>query len=161
MSEDTVTDFAVAAYREDDQWQVAPLPLRAAGDLRSLVATLRQLPAEAGALGLVSVADDFFLAVRVRGPQVRLLLSDATAADEWPIAQEAIDALDLEVPDESVEADAGPIGDLDLTADLGLPSFELAEICADLDAYPDELLGRVATRLGFGEQFDRAVDGTL
>lgn len=161
MAEDTVTDFAVAAYREDGDWEVAPLPLRAAADLDSLVAALRQLPAETGALALVSVADDFFLAVRVRGARVLVLLSDATAADEWPIAQEAIDMLGLEVPDDSVEADPGPIGDLDLAADLGLPAFELDEICADTEAYPDELLGRVATRLGFGPQFDRALDGTL
>ena len=159
MPDVTMTDFAVAAYLEDGLWQVAPLPLRAAEDLDSLVAALRQQPAELGALGLVSVADDFFLAVRVRGAQVQMLLSDATAADEWPLAQEVVDALD--VPEEELDADdAGPVGDLGLAADLGLSSFELSAICGDLEAYPDELLGRVAERLGFGDQFDQAVDGS-
>lgn len=156
MADVTMTDFAVAAYREDGAWQVNPLPLQAAEDLDDLVTALRRQPAEAGALGLVSVADDFFLALRVRGAQVQLLLSDATAADEWPLAQDALDALDL--ADEELADDAGPVGDFTLAADLGLSAMELSAICGDLDAYPDELLGRVAERLGFGELFDDAVD---
>lgn len=159
MADGSVADFAVAAYREEGLWQVSPLPPRAAHHLDSLVAALRQLPAEAGALGLVSVADDFFVALRVRGRDVRLVLSDATAADEWPIAQEVLDAID---DDESSDIDEeGPAGDFGLAADLGLPPFELSAICDDLDAYPDEMLGRVAARLGFGAQFDAALDGSL
>ena len=37
--------------------------------------------------------------------------------------------------------------------------MELAALCDDLDLYPDEMLGSVASRLGFGEAFQAAVDG--
>jgi putative tRNA adenosine deaminase-associated protein len=155
---DTATDFAVVAYREEGAWTVAPLPLRLASDLDGIVTALRQLPAETGAMALVSVADDFFLVVRVRGSDVRLLVSDAALADEWPLGREALEALDVEPP---AEEEVTPAGELDVFADLGLAAMELAALCADEDAYPDELLGRVASRLGFGDEFERAVDGTL
>lgn len=160
MSEQTVTDFAVAAYQEEDgSWTVLPLPLQVAEDLSELTAAVRHLPAEMGAVALVSVADDFFLVLRVRGAQERLLVSDAALADEWPLGRQALDALDAEVPDE--DADVTPAGDLGILADLGVDPLELSAICADLDAYPDEQLGRIAERLGFGEDFDRALDGSL
>jgi putative tRNA adenosine deaminase-associated protein len=147
-------DFAVAAFLADRVWHVSPLPARAATDLAGLVAALRVLPADGPALGLVSVADDFFVVVRLRGPDVRMLLSDATAAGEWLLAREVLDALDIGDPGEEVR----PVGDLGLVADLGLDKAELSRLCADLDLYPDEVLGTIAERLGFGAQFERAVD---
>jgi putative tRNA adenosine deaminase-associated protein len=54
-----------------------------------------------------------------------------------------------------------PAGDLEMFADLGLGSMELSLICSDLDAYPDELLAQIATRIGFGPQFAQAVDADL
>ena len=37
----------------------------------------------------------------------------------------------------------------------------LAAICDDPDLYPDEMLAQVADRLGFGEEYERAVDAAL
>ena len=54
-----------------------------------------------------------------------------------------------------------PAGDLEIFADLGMSSMELAAICSDLELYPDEMLGQIAARIGFGPQFDRAVDDDL
>lgn len=156
MTEDTLTDFALAAFREDGRWEVAPLPPRVGDGLTSLVATLRQLPAEGGALGLVSVSDDFAVLARVTGTDVRVLLSDVTAAAEVPFAAEVLEAAG-EGGGEDLET-VRPAGDLEIVADLGLDAMEMAAICDDIDLYPDELLGRIAGRLGFGEEFDRAVD---
>lgn len=158
--DESAIDFAVAAYLDDEgRWTVGPLPDDAATDIRDLVTALRSQPAPFGALGLVSVADDFWILLRCRGLLVQLVLSDGTAADEWPIAQEALDLLD----DRGVliDDDAGPVGDLDVLADLGVRPAELLAVCADVDAYPDEQLGTVAARLGFGAEFDRVVDGLL
>ncbi|MGN6330218.1 MAG: tRNA adenosine deaminase-associated protein [Motilibacteraceae bacterium] len=156
--EGTATDFAVAAYREEGRWVVVPLPRREAEELDTLVAALRRLPGEAGVLGLVSVADDFFVLLRVRGADVRMLLSDPTAADEWALAEQVLDALDVD--EDEIDEDA-PAGDTGVLEDVGLPALELSMLADDLDAYPDEVLGRVAARLGFGEEFDRAVEGTI
>ena len=107
----------------------------------------------------MSVADDFFVAVRLRGDDLRLLLSDVSAASDWTLAADVLDELDVALPDEEDDLyeSAAPVGDLDVVAELGMPAMELAAICEDLDLYPDEMLGRVASRLGFGDQFERAV----
>ena len=154
MSEDDV-DFAVVAYREEGVWQVQALPRRAALDFKDLVAALRPWPADAGALGLVAVDEDFFVLVRVRGEHVEALLSDVTAATEWPLASGVLDLLDLPDPDD--EDDRQPAGDLGVVADLGMSAIDLA-LLIDADSYPDEVLATVAREIGFGPQFDAAVE---
>jgi len=157
MSNDAAADFAVVVYREDDRWLADALPASVGDDLDELVEAARRQSGEGGAIGLVSVEDDFFVAVRVRGPNVALLLSDVTAAGESPIAGEVLEALDLPLPgpdDERVQ----PAGDLGIFSDLGLPAMELGALCDDEDLYPDEILGSIAARLGFAEPYRRAVE---
>lgn len=145
-------DFAIAAWREDGAWQADGLPTRLAGSLASLVAALGAHASEAGVVGLVSIGDDTFLIVRVHGGRARLLLSDQTAALEWDLADEVLDALGLEAPEDDDEG-SDPAGDMGLLADLGMSADELALLCEDLDLYPDEVLESVAKRLGFAELF--------
>jgi putative tRNA adenosine deaminase-associated protein len=160
-SNDTTTDFAVAAFREDGQWVVSSLPPSAAEGIEPLVHALRQQPGEGGSIGLVSVAEDFFVAVRIFGDDELLLLSDVTAAEDWPLAREVLDRLELPMPAGDELDQVQPAGDLGAFADLGLPSMELAMICEDPDLYPDEMLGSIASRLGFGEEFEQTLDQVL
>jgi putative tRNA adenosine deaminase-associated protein len=163
VAEDTLVDFALVAFREDGQWQVGELPSRAAEDLDQLLAAVRQQPSEGVTLALCSYGDDFFLAARPHGADVRLLLSDVTAVGEWPIAQQVLDALDEgdgEAEPDDLET-VQPAGDLDIFADLGVGAMEVAAVCGDLELYPDEMLAQIAARIGFGQQFDRAVDADL
>ena len=150
-------DFAVVAYLEEGCWRVASLASTAARDLDTLVRTLRQQPGDRGSLGLVSVDDDFFVLVRVDGGDVRYLLSDVTAATEWPLARAVLDELDVPLPEVDDEDRAQPAGDLTIVADLGMAAMEMGALCDDFDLYPDEMLSDVARSLGFGEQFDDAV----
>lgn len=163
MSDETLVDFAVVAYREDDQWRVGPLPPRAAENLDALVAALRQQPSEGVTLGFCSYGDDFFLAVRPQGDDVRVLLSDITAAGEWPVARQVLDAVGApEEPEPEDDADQlRPAGDLGIFEDLGVSSLMLSTICADIELYPDEMVAQIAAHIGFGEQFDQAVDAEL
>ena len=93
-------DFAVAAWREEGTWRAEALPARDGTTIDGLTRSLQALPAESGAIALVSVADDFFLILRVDGTGSRLLLSDAATAHDWPLAAEALDELGLELPDD-------------------------------------------------------------
>ena len=157
MAEGSEADFAVAVVRDEGRWEVAALPPRAAASLDSLVHALGQQPGEGGTIGLVSVGDDFFVALRVgAGDDVRLLISDATAAEDWKLAAEVLEALGEPMPEEA--DDGGPAGDLGIFADLGFDAFELEAICEDVERYPDEMLGSIAGRLGFAESFEDAVD---
>jgi putative tRNA adenosine deaminase-associated protein len=148
-------DFALCVWREDGRWQVSSLPPRAADSLDTFVHAVRQQPGEGGTLGLVSVADEFFVVVRVNGDAVRYLLSDLNAAYDWPLADEVADALGIEVPEDDEELDeVQPAGDLTLLADFGMDAAELDVLCSDPELYPDEQLGSVAARLGFADQLE-------
>ncbi len=153
----TAIDFAVAAYREEGSWQLSPLPPRAATSLEVLTHALRQLPSEVGTLGLVSVDEDYFLLARVVGGSVRLLLSDIGAATESPLARAVLAQLELPPPDDD-DDQIQPAGDLGIVADLGVPAMEMGAMCDEVELYPDEQLGDIAERLGFGEQFDDMID---
>ncbi len=148
-------DFALAAYREEGVWQVMEIAHSLLGDVETLASALRRFPGDGGALGLVAVDEDFFVLVRVAGSDVRILLSDVTAADEWEIARTAVERLALPYPEEDDEQ--APAGDLNILGDLGMPAMDMGVLLDDYDLYPDEMLSAVARRLGFGLLFDEAV----
>lgn len=153
--EDDEVDFAIAAWREDGQWSAAALPPRAVETLGGFVAALRQLAGEGGVLGFVAIAEECFIAVRIPPDGVaRILLSDASCAYDFDLAEEALDLLDIELPDDEDEFDdIEPIGDLAFAADFGLDAETVEMICLDEDALTEEQVGQMARRLGFGDQF--------
>ncbi|HET7327632.1 MAG TPA: tRNA adenosine deaminase-associated protein [Nocardioidaceae bacterium] len=153
-SEDEV-DFAVAAYREEGRWQVVALPPRAALDIETLLHALRQSPGEFGTLGMVSIDEDFFVLARVHGDNVRLLLSDVTAATESPLAAAVVDELDLPMPEEDDEVQ--PAGEIGILSDLGVSAMDLAVLCDDDDLYPDEMLEDIASQIGFADEYAAAL----
>jgi putative tRNA adenosine deaminase-associated protein len=158
VSRDAEDSLAVVVYREDGMWQSGVLPEKVTDDLDGLVGVLRQQPGENGSIGLVNVADEFFVAVRVRGEEVRLLLSDVTAAVAWDLARQVVKHLGMDAPGEDDLEDVWPAGDLSMFSDLGLDEMELGAVLADLDAYADEMLLAIAGRLGFADVYDRAVE---
>ena len=158
MGRDSADSLAVVVFREDGAWQSGVLPERVTDDLEGLIAVARQQPGENGALALVNVADEFFVAVRVRGEEVRLLLSDVTAAVAWDLARQVVARLDIPTPGEDDLEDVWPAGDLSIFGDLGLYEMELGAVLADVDAYADEMLLAIAVRLGFADVYDRAVE---
>src|SRR5260370_28794499 len=60
-------DVAVIVYREDETWDTEVLPTALTEDLSGLIHALRQQPSIGGTIGLVTVGDDFFVALRVIG----------------------------------------------------------------------------------------------
>jgi len=150
--------MALVIFREDGVWQSGVLPERVADDLDGLIAVLRQQPGEVGAIGLVNVADEFFVAVRVRGDEVKMLLSDVTAAVAWDLARQVVERLGIDPPGDDDLEDVWPAGDMSIFLDLGFDEMELGAVLADLDAYADEMLLAIAAGLGFSDVYDRAVE---
>jgi putative tRNA adenosine deaminase-associated protein len=160
MSDESVAnaegvDFALVAYREEGVWQLQELGPDTLADLDSFAVELRRWPGDGGSLGLVSVDEDFFLVVRVLGPTMRVLLSDITAATDWPIARSVVEHLELPLPDD--EDDQAPAGDLGIVADLGMGAMDMGALLDDVELYPDEMLGDIAGRLGFGALYDQTI----
>ena len=148
-------DIAIALYREEGQATTVALDLELVNDLGELVEYLRRLPGDAGSLGLVSLADEVFVIVRVRGKTVQVYLSDVLAADEWPIARDILDYLGEELP---VDDDpSAPVGDGSILADAGLHEIDLEAIATDYAEDTTVLLERVASKIQFGPQFRAAL----
>ena len=157
----TEADFAVIIYREEDRWEADVLPAAITEDLDALVRALRQQPSIGGTIGFAGVDDCFFVAVRVLGEDVSLFLSDLTAAAEYPLARQVLEALDIPIPDDDELDQVLPAGDLSIFADLGLDEMELGAVAADLDLYPEDAVASIAERLRFGEAVERALDLAL
>ncbi|WP_411742069.1 tRNA adenosine deaminase-associated protein [Raineyella sp. W15-4] len=151
---DEDVDFVIAAYREDGNPVVVALDLEMANDLDEMINHLRRLPGEAGAIGMLSLVEEVFVIVRVRGAIVQVFLSDGAASDEWPVARDILDYLGLdEVPTEGEDEDeVVPVGDSEILRDLGVGDFDLEQLAEDFDTASDEALLQLADRIGMGPQ---------
>jgi putative tRNA adenosine deaminase-associated protein len=159
---DDEIDFVLAAYREDGQPYVQALAKDLANDLEELIVQLRRLPGDAGALGFVSLVEEVFVVVRVRGQHVQTLLSDGTAAGDWPIARDVADFLGEEIPDdEDEDEDAEPMGDLGIVADLGLSDFDMGAIIDNLDLSSDQMLIEIADKINLNPEFRRIAEAAF
>ncbi|WP_067649247.1 tRNA adenosine deaminase-associated protein [Nocardia harenae] len=159
---DDVEGFAVAVVREEGKWRCSPLSNAALGDLVAAETELKALRSSGAVFGLLDVDDEFFVVVRPAPSGTRLLVSDATAAIDYDIAADVLEALNVEVPDidpdDLDDVEPWEEGDLGVLADLGLPEPVLSVILAETDLYPDEQLGMIAQRLGFADEFAAVLD---
>jgi putative tRNA adenosine deaminase-associated protein len=150
--------FAVAAFRDGPHWRVEPMPPAVLGDLSVLLAALRSQPPEGGPFVIALVENEFFVIARQDGRRISLLLSDLTAAVEFPLAEQAMTRLGEDPPADDELDEMWPVGDLELFSDLDLPEEEMEDILDDLDALPDEMLETIVERIGVAEQYARATD---
>jgi putative tRNA adenosine deaminase-associated protein len=158
--------FAVRVSRTGDRWQCELLAADADDELPVLERALGE-PADAGWPGpFVVVVDSrlYFVVLRLGpGGMVRALISDATF-QEWVLAAEAVDRYGIEVAGGTTIDDAfdddeqgWPGGDLDVFADAGLTAAELTRLLEADDLWADEMVLRIAERLGFADQLVAAV----
>jgi len=151
---DDVDGYAVAVTREETTWTVHLLDPGALGNIAKAEQELKALRATGAVFGLLNVRP---------GPSgTRLLLSDATAAVFDELAEQALERLNVEVPDidpeEIEDTDPWPEGDLGILGDLGLGEQELSVLLADPDLYPDEQLQVIAERLRFDSELGAILD---
>lgn len=162
QGDDDLDGFAVAVVREEGRWTCRAMRPAALGSLAAAVTELKELRSAGAAFGLLDVDEEFFLLLRPGPRGISLVLSDATAALDYDIAADALDALNVEVPDldpdELDDTEPWAEGDLGLLDDVGLPEPVLGIILGETDLYPDEQLTMIAERCGFAEELAAAVD---
>ncbi|MCZ2858406.1 tRNA adenosine deaminase-associated protein [Blastococcus sp. VKM Ac-2987] len=154
--------YAVRVARVDSGWKVELLAADAGDELPVLERALGEPGAGGWPPPIVLVVDSrlYFVALR-HGPggMVRALISDATML-EWVLAAEVVERYGIGVDTEGAFDDdetGWPGGDLDLFADDGLPAEELRPIVTADDLWADEMVARIATRLGFADELAAAV----
>ncbi|WP_019201730.1 tRNA adenosine deaminase-associated protein [Tsukamurella sp. 1534] len=159
---DDTDGYAVAVVRDETSWSVSLLDPGALRTIGNAEQELKGLRAAGALFGLLNVDDEYFVIVRPGPSGTRLLLSDATAAVFDDLAEQALDRLNVEVPDidpdEIEDTDPWPEGDLAILADLGLGEQELGVLLADPDLYPDEQLQVIAERLRFDGELGAILD---
>jgi putative tRNA adenosine deaminase-associated protein len=152
--------FAVRVTRLGDRWQCDLLAADAEDELPVLERALGD-PASSGPGPFVVVVDSrlYFVVLR-HGPggMVRALISDATF-QEWVLAAEVVERYGIAVEtgttiDDAFDEDGQgwPGGDLDVFADAGLPAEELARLLDSDELWADEMVLRIAERLGFAAE---------
>lgn len=167
VSDDGSLGTAYLALHSDDGWQISALAPALADDLDGLVRVLLQQPAQQHPIVLVDADGEFFVALRPgQAPgEVRVLLSDATVAEEDDFAADVLDLADQADSDDYPDDpdDGWPAGDLSIFTDLGVDERELGAILDDVDMYADEMLIAIARRVGFADELAAAseswVDG--
>jgi len=153
VSEQT-QDFAIEAWHEDGRWSIASLP--DPDDLTHIIDRLKKQQTNGGAVALITIDDEFFLAIRVLGTHVKFFISDISCAIDYEVAAEFLELADLDQPEEDDEP--LPAGDLDIFSDLGRHSMELSTLCDDADLFPDEQIEAIANRLGFSDQLTELLE---
>ena len=153
--------FAVRVSRGGPRWSVELLASDAADELPVLERALGEAGAEWPAPFVVVVDSRLYFVVLRHGPggMVRALISDATM-QEWVLAAEVVERYGIGVDVEGAFDDdesGWPGGDLDVFADDGLPGEELRPIVTADDLWADEMVARIAARLGFADELVAAV----
>ncbi|MFD0925742.1 tRNA adenosine deaminase-associated protein [Williamsia deligens] len=160
--DDDLDGFAVAVVREEGKWSVTAMEPDALTGLKDAEKSLRDMRSAGAVFGLLDVDDEFFVVIRPGPSRSRLLVSDATAAIDYDIAADVLDALNVDVPDfdsdDLDDVDPWEEGDLGVLADLGLPDSVMSVIVGDTDLYADEQIGMIAARLGFADELSAVLD---
>ncbi len=119
---------------------------------------LRELRSAGAVFGLINVDHEFFVIIRPGPAGTRLLLSDATAALDYDLADEVLEQVDADIDADDLE-DADPFeeGDLGVLSDIGLPAAVLSVILDESDLSVEEQLHRIASEMGFDEQLTAAL----
>jgi len=158
--------FAVRVARTDGRWLCELLAADADDELPVLEQALGEPGTEGWPGPFVLVVDSrlYFVALR-HGPggMVRALISDATF-QEWVLAAEVVERYGIPVEGGTTIDDAfdddeqgWPGGDLDVFSDAGLPAEDLTRLLDSDDLWADEMVLRIAQRIGFAEALVAAV----
>jgi putative tRNA adenosine deaminase-associated protein len=154
--------YAVRVSRPESGWRVELLADDAGDELPVLERALGETGADAWPPPFVLVLDSrlYFVVLR-HGPggMVRALISDATML-EWVLAAEVVERYGIGVDTDGAFDDdesGWPGGDLDVFADDGLPAADLRPIVTADDLWADEMIERIAQRLGFADELAAAV----
>jgi len=86
-------DFGVIAWHEDGRWELSEL-----SDCRDLTRIIDQLKSQrtnGGAVALIAIDEEFFIAARSLGSHLQMMFGDVTYASDYDIAADLLDALFL------------------------------------------------------------------
>lgn len=160
-----MSHFAAAVVRDVNGWTAAELDITDAVDVDDVAERLRDIDPNAKVSLLFVESDDTFLAI-VRLDEAddpRVFGSDPAFATESRIGAVLLADLDEPEPDEAPKDDdkpqlAGPVGDVDLLADLGVAAPRLLALCGREGMLPSDVTAEVCQLVGCGDEIEELRD---
>jgi putative tRNA adenosine deaminase-associated protein len=169
-----VTYFAAAVVRDAGAWTASEFSLSGAADIEDVADRLREVEPDADVSLLFVESDDLYLVIiRLdQGDDLRVFGSDAAFAEESRLGavllgeiQEPVIEIDEAVIPEAASddeetrtspppAEADPVGDSDLLADLGVPSVRLKELCSHDGLLPSDITAELCQQIGCGDEVE-------
>ena len=156
--------FAAALARTPTGWTAREMDLDDASDVDELADRVRDVSSDAQTALLFVEEDDEYLAILridAEADEPRIFVSDAHAADSYPVAElfaEAVEETEPEPPaddeDDPPGHDFEPLGDADLLADLGVSSRQLLTLCATEGMLPADVTAEIGQLIGFADEVD-------
>ena len=154
--------FAAALARTPDGWTAYEVDLDGAADVDEIADRVRDVDGEAQTALLFVEEDDEYLAILrldADADDLRVFVSDAHAADTYPVAE--IFAGAVEDPaggdageDEPPGRDSEPLGDAGLLADLGTSRRELIALVEHEGTLPADVITEVCERAGCVDELE-------
>ena len=171
---ENLSTFAAAVARGKNGWTASELDLSGFADIEEVVEGLRDVDPDAELSLLFVETDDLYLVIlRLdEGDELRVFGSESAFAAESRIGALLLGEIevpvlgidDLAVPlpaddgeDEEragIGADADPVGDSELLADLGISSSRLLALCAHEGKLPADVTAEICQSLGCADELD-------
>jgi putative tRNA adenosine deaminase-associated protein len=154
-----VSYFAAALARTPGGWTAEELDLDGLSDVDEVADRVRDVDGAAETALLFVEEDDEYVAilrVDAGADDLRVFVSDAQAAETYPVAGILVGAVEDELPappsgddeDETPPPESEPVGDADLLADLGTPRRDLIALVTHERTLPADVISEVCERAG-------------
>lgn len=146
--------FAAALARTPGGWTAQELDLDGLSDVDMVADRVRDIDDEAETALLFIEEDDEYVAIlRVDSAidEPRVFVSDAQAADSYPVAGIFAEAIEEPVAaddEDPPERESEPLGDADLLADLGTPGRDLIALVTHERTLPADVISEICERAG-------------
>jgi putative tRNA adenosine deaminase-associated protein len=154
-----VSYFAAALARTPAGWTAEELDLDGVSDVDEVADRVRDVDGEAETSLLFVEEDDEYVAilrVDAGADEPRVFVSDAQAAETYPVAGILAGAVEDELPpppsgddeEETPPPESEPVGDADLLADLGTSRRDLIALVTHERTLPADVISEVCERAG-------------
>jgi putative tRNA adenosine deaminase-associated protein len=154
-----VSYFAAALARTAGGWTAEELDLEGLADVDEVADRVRDVDGAAETALLFVEEDDEYVAilrVDAGADGLRVFVSDAQAAETYPVAGILVGAVEDELPappsgddeEETPPPESEPVGDADLLADLGTSRRDLIALVTHERTLPADVISEVCERAG-------------
>lgn len=145
--------LAALLARTEEGWDASDIDLEEVEDLPGIADLMREAAVDdEPVLLFLEQEESWFAVIRVESEDdPRVFVSDAAAASRSAYGDVLLTDEVIELPDEEGPLPAGPVGDDEILADLGVDAADLTALAGEV---PADALGTLAENLGVGDELE-------